>query len=220
MFHLEEVLQLKDAENVTSIVRRHPATLVPSMMLGGLLIILPFFFLFPLFRIGLVGVLVFLCSVIFGVVIAARSVIIWDADVLIVTTTRIVDVDQRGVFSRFVTEIPMTAIRDVSWRRRGMADTVFRMGTLTVQGQSAEPLEVKRVGHPERLHELISDARHSTSPKRTDLAPEVRDRMKKIMTMLEALTPEALDRAEEYIRSQDRSQAIEGFLKKPVPDAS
>lgn len=218
MFHLEEVLQLKDTENVTCIVRRHPATLAPSLVLGAALIIMPFFFLFPLFRIGIIGVLIFLAAVLIGVVLAGRAVIIWDSDVLIVTSLRIVDVDQRGMFARFVTEIPVTAIRDAAWRRRGIADTLFGMGTLTIQGQSAEPLEVRRVGHPERLHELISDIRHATTPKRVDLAPEFRDRIRKISAMLEALSPEELDRAEEYIRSQDRHQAIEGFLKKPVRD--
>lgn len=217
MFHLDEVLQLKDNENVKTLVRRHPITLVPGLSLAACLIVLPFFFLFPLFNLGIVGVVLFLCSVVAGVIISGRTVILWDADVLIVTTLRLVDVDQRGVFSRFVTEIPMTAIQEVSWKRQGVADTLFKIGTLTVQSaQTESKLEVRRVAHPAHLSELIGDLRNATSPKRTDLAPDLRERLRVLTKRLEELSPEALDRVEQFIKSEGKTEAVAGFLKHDI----
>lgn len=217
MFHLDEVLQLKDTENVKTLVRRHPITLLPGLSLSAALIVLPFFFLFPLFNLGIVGVILFLCSVIIGVIIAGRTVILWDADVLIVTTIRLVDVDQRGVFSRFVTEIPIATIQEVSWKRQGVVDTIFKIGTLSVQAMHAESkLDVHRVAHPAHLSELIGDLRNATTPKRTDLAPDLRERLRTLTKRLEELSPEALDRVEQFLKSEGKAEAVAGFLKHDI----
>lgn len=90
MFRLEDVLQLKDTEDVKLVVRRHPVSLVPGLGSALLLIVIPFFFLFPLFAWGIPGVGAFMASVVIGIVVAIRTVLVWNADVLIITTLRLV----------------------------------------------------------------------------------------------------------------------------------
>jgi hypothetical protein len=218
MFHLEDVLQLKDDEDVKLIVRRHVVTLLGGLGIAFVCIVLPFFFLFPLFAWGIAGITLFGTLLIAGIVIAVRTMLLWDADVLVVTTLRLVDVDQKGLFSRFVKETPLSGIQDVAWHRKGIIDTLFRVGTLDVSIQSADPMHITRVARPETVHELINDLRHATTPKRVDLSPERRERLKKISGLLEALPDATLDRIEAVIRSEDRAETVAGFLQKDVPD--
>jgi len=49
MFRLESVIQLKDEEQIRAIARRHIITLIGPLALAMVLIVVPFFFLFPLF---------------------------------------------------------------------------------------------------------------------------------------------------------------------------
>jgi hypothetical protein len=125
----------------------------------------------------------------------------------------LVDVDQKGLFARFVKEAPLATIQDVAWNRKGFVDTLFKVGTLDVSVTGSTNITVSRVAHPERIHELINDLRHATSPKRTDLAPDRRERMKKLMTNLEGLSEEALDRLERATKTEGRSEAVTSFLE-------
>ncbi|MFA5935735.1 MAG: hypothetical protein WC787_02705 [Patescibacteria group bacterium] len=220
MFHLEDVLQLKDEEDVKLIVRRHPITLLGGLGIAFLCIVLPFFFIFPLFSWGVAGIALFGILLIAGIVTAMRTILLWDADVLVVTTLRLVDVDQKGIFSRFVKEAPLSSIQDVGWHRKGLIDTVFHVGTLDVTITGTSNLVVTRVSHPSRINELINDLRHATTPKRMDIAPDRRERLKKISSRLEGLSEEALDRIEAVVKGEDRDGAVAGFLQKEVGDES
>ena len=72
------------------------------------------------------------------------------------------------------------------------------------------------------MHELINDLRHSTAPRRPDLAPDVRERLRKLTTKLEQLPPDALERVESSVRNEGRDHAMTSFLaedglkEKPV----
>ncbi|MBI4138584.1 hypothetical protein HY479_00345 [Candidatus Uhrbacteria bacterium] len=202
MFHIEDVLQLKEREDVKLLVRRHPVTLVPGLGFAMLLIVIPFFFLFPLFSFGLPGMGVFLVSVLAGIVVTVRTFILWDSDVLIITTLRLVDVDQKGVFSRFVTEVSFLSVKDVSWKRHGFVDTACGVGTLTVsRSGESKPLEITRVSHPERVQETINDARHATV-KHPDPPSDRQERLRKLMADLETLPTDALERIERLARGE------------------
>lgn len=219
MLKLEDVLQLKDDEAVKLIARRHPITLFPALLVAFLLIVIPFFLLFPLFAWGALGVTLFLASVILGIGTAIRTFLLWDADVLIVSTYRVVDVDQRGIFTRMVSEAPLSSIQDVSWSRKGMLETLLRIGTVRVQTSgSAGAIEVRRVASPERLHEFINDLRHATQPKRRDLEPARQEQLKRISKLLEGFSNEELERIEAILKARERTAVTEAFLGKDGKD--
>ena len=221
MFHLEDVLQLKDDEQVTSITRRHPATFIPSLVLASLLIVLPFFLLFKLFSWGILGVILFISAVVIGIIVAIRSLVLWDADVLVVTNLRLVEVDQRGLLARSVSEASMPTVQDVSWSRTGLAETLFRMGTVTIKtSTSSGTIEAKRVGRPEAVYELINDMRHVTSPKRMDVSPDRLQKLKSISTLLETYSLEELERIEVVLKARERTSVADDFLKKDSANPS
>lgn len=214
MFHLEDVVQLKEGENVVRLIRRHALTLAPVLGLAVLLIVLPFFLLFPLFGLGAVGVVMFVAAVLIGIVVAGRAFLLWDADVLILTTHRLVDVDQKGLFSRNVTEAQLTSIQDVSWGKKGIWQTLLGMGSIMIQTAGASSnIEAVQVPRPQQLAEFLNDLRHQTTPKKAIIDPEKYEKIKTIQNMLQGFSLDELERIETILKARERQAASEAFLE-------
>jgi len=228
MFHIEDVLQLKDREEVRHVTRRHVLTMFPPLVLALVLIVAPFFLMFPLFAWGFIGVAMFFVAVLIGIGVALRTLLLWDADILIVTNLRLVDVDQRGIFSRSVSEAPLDAIQDVSWSRNGIIQTVFRMGGLKVQTAGATAnIEAKDIPHAEAVHELINDLRQRSTGKvlvtsstptpaaaSTPQAPDKDEKLRNICAILEKYPADELVRIESILKARERAAVTEAFLKQ------
>lgn len=221
MFHIEDVLQLKDNEDIKTLARRHPVTMAPGLGLALLLIVAPFFFLFPLFGWGLPGLGVFAVSITAGIVIAIRTLLLWDSDVIVVSSLRLVDVDQKGVFSRYVTEVALSAVQDVVWKRKGIIDTIFNVGSLEIQqAGSSQKMTVTRVGKPESIHELINDLRRATRPLNAEITAEKRERIRQMASRMEELTDEQLARIENAVKNESRESALKKFLHRDETPAA
>lgn len=200
MLRLEEVLQLKDGEDIRLIVKRHGIVLLPGLFTACLLIAVPFFFLFKLFGFGLIGAVVFLLFVLTGLIMAWRTFAMWDGDALIVSTTRLVRVIQSGIFSRTVNEIPLSSILEVSWTKNGLQALLFNLGTVRVV--AGQELSIKQIPRPKQLHALIMDL--SNLAKKSHVSDQYLrvHRLEKIRGILEKMDDQAL-RELEKVLSQD-----------------
>jgi membrane protein YdbS with pleckstrin-like domain len=218
MFRLESVLQMKDEENIRVMVRRHLITLAGPLLIAMLLIVVPFFLLFPLFSLGIIGVLIFGALIAAGIALAFRSLYVWDADVLIVTNLRVVDVDQQGFFSRHVSEAPLSSIQDVSWNKKGIWQTLFRMGSIKIQTAGATAvIEAAHVPQPEKVHEVINDARQEAPRQGQGATPvqnDRRSRIKRIMELLEQVDDNKVVEIESILQRQTRNQAVQSLFEK------
>lgn len=232
MFQIDDVLLLKEDEAIKAFARRHFVTLLPRLLVSLLLIVVPFFLLFLLFSWGAVGVIVFILLVLSGVILAVRTFLIWDADVLIVSTLRVVDVDQRGLFSRIVSEAPISNIQDVSWQKKGLIESLFRMGTVTIQtAGSGVVVKAVSIPRPQEIHELVNDLRragsslsgssitpsesapHATMEQAPRHETETRkEKIRKITSMMERYSPEELSRIEAVLKARERSALTDAFL--------
>ena len=221
MFHLEDVLQLKDDEKVKAVLRRHVATVIAPLGLATFLIVLPFFLLFPLFGWGIVGIVLFFAAVVFGIGIAIRTLVLWDADVLIITNLRLVEVDQKGLLTRSVSEVSLKHVQDVAWIRNGIAETIFRMGTVKIShvGGNVSVIVAKRIPRPEMVTESINDLRNATSPKR-DIPQDRYEKLKAITALLESYPTDELDRIEMILKARQRTEAADAFMKQDEPPSA
>ncbi|MBD3281131.1 PH domain-containing protein [Candidatus Uhrbacteria bacterium] len=215
MFRIESIIQLKEEENIEAQVRRHLASLIPALFISMLFIVVPFFFLFPLFSYGLAGVIIFGASVMIGIIWVIRALYLWNADVLVVTNMRIVDVDQRGLLSRQVSEASYDVIQDVSWKREGFWQTIFRMGSVSVQtAGTAAKIEANQVPHPAKLHEIINDERlkYKEEAKETQKAtPKNKDRrarLRRIAELLEEVGDSAVAEIESVLERKVKHQSM------------
>lgn len=71
-------------------------------------------------------------------------------DMWIITTTRIIDIEQRGLFSREVSEIPLSSVEDVTIDVEGVIETFLKFGTLRVQTAGKGEFSIK---YAPRLYE-------------------------------------------------------------------
>ena len=83
------------------------------------------------------------------------SFVIWFdyyLDIWIITTHRIVNVEQKGLFSRQVSELKFQHIQDVSTDVRGFFATIFNYGDITVQTAAEHSYFLFRsVGNPYKI---------------------------------------------------------------------
>jgi hypothetical protein len=141
-------------------VRTHWLTIVPPFIAIAILFMAPFFFLWPLFRLGLVGIVIFSLLVLIALALAGRQYRRWRQSVLILTTARIFYAEQRGFFDRAATEAFYQNVRDVSYRIKGFWPTLAQYGSLCLQVDGAASLwEFHRLAHPENLQHLIVELR-------------------------------------------------------------
>lgn len=155
--NISRACTLRGGERVVCVVREHAVPLLRSLLLPTAFVAAPFFVMYPLFLLGSPGKAAFIVSVASGLALAARVVHRWYWNTFIITDRRVVDVDQRGMFDRVVSEAPFDRIEHVAYRVRGLLGHVFRYGNVTVRsmGSGAE-LVLERVPRPKDVHELIA----------------------------------------------------------------
>jgi hypothetical protein len=96
----------------------------------------------------------FACCLAVGAAFALRVFITWDSHVLIVTNRRIVHVEQTGVWRRYVREMPLSALEQVSIERRGPWDALFRTGVLRLRANGHGMIVFAGAHRPEVLVEI------------------------------------------------------------------
>ncbi len=156
-----------DGEQLLFVFRRH----IIAMRKGFYGLLIPFalssippliwqtkleLFLFPI--IGLV----------IGLVIFSYYFIMWYFTVYIVTTERIRQVTQRGLFGKDVVELRLAKIQNISYNIPGFSGEIFKFGTIVIQTFVGD-LVIHLVEHPSEIYNKLQDAVHAATK---DLAPE------------------------------------------------
>lgn len=150
-------LNFKENEEIIKIVRRYPLTCTFSILITLILVAGVFFFLSLFFSWGPIGVALFLAILLLGIIYGTREFVLWYFNAFIITNQRVIDVDQRGFFDRIVSEAPYEKIQDVSYRVKGIFQTLFHYGNIQVQtAGTALRLELKNIYQPGKIQELIT----------------------------------------------------------------
>jgi len=150
---------LKKNETVLSIVRKHWITyvwpIIIALLIGGLLL-----GFFDFFFSALWGLIIWFSMVTLTIVFLLYYWVIHYFDSFIVTDMRIIDIDQKGLFKRTVSETTFDTVQDVTYSIVGIIATSLDYGTVSVQTAGSEPrLELDHVHKPRQVQELIMEAR-------------------------------------------------------------
>lgn len=171
MHHLSDVIKQKSYEHVVYLLRRHPITFIPRIVLFLILSAIPiiiYLFLSNYFT------SLFTDSIYFPLLVLAGSVyylsillffytefIIFYLDIWIVTNDRIVDIEQLGLFSRSISELDLFRIQDVTSDTHGLIATLFKYGTVTVKTASSNAnIIFKNVKNPDKIREDLIHYSH------------------------------------------------------------
>ncbi|MDP2693221.1 MAG: hypothetical protein Q8O88_06340 [bacterium] len=162
-------IKLEKSEEIIHIARRHGLVYFVFWILSFFFIVAPFFFMFWLFGKGLWGQISFFASVAVGLIILIRTIFLWKKNSAVITTHRIIDVEQKGFFDKTVTEIPYSELDYVSGKIKGIGGTIFRYGTVVVNNQAGSmSIVLEKIKQPVRVQEKINKYKKSFNTVYTD----------------------------------------------------
>ncbi len=153
-----EKLGLRPGEAVRAVVRRHWIHSLRAVTVAVLICFVALFFMYALVSRGPIGASIFAALLISAALYGSREWISWYRTIVVLTTERVIDVDQRGFFSRLVSEAPLDRIQDVSYGTHGILQTAFGVGSITIKtAQNALTLGITWVKEPERISTVLQD---------------------------------------------------------------
>ncbi len=167
MMNLNQLPNQRPNERVALFLRRHWIALVPVfaglVLLTGFPVILAIVFSDLVSRWlqdPLIGPLVtVIASIYFLAIWLFMSVQITDyfLDTWIVTTERIIDIEQHGLFNRTASELDLAAVQDTTAEIHGILQTVLTYGDVYVQtAGEKERFNFRGIDNPEQVKELIA----------------------------------------------------------------
>lgn len=141
-------------------------------------------FLFPIFQSDAYNSLFMFLENLFAMIVWILFFLVWIDyyfDVWIVTNKRVVNVEQKGLFSREVSELEFEKIQDVTTEVLGIIPTFLNYGNVCIQtAGEKEHFTFADVADPYRIKDLIMNLQKELQRKeRSDLGSMLRKELKK-----------------------------------------
>ncbi len=143
---IDHLIKQKGYEKIEYLLRRHPLTFVPKLILFLTLMAVPFIIYF---LINNLFANLFANEIIFPAAILLASIYFltiylffyiqfleFYLDSWIVTNDRIVDIEQHGLFSQTISELDLYRVQDVTVDVHGVFPTLFKYGNVKVKTAS------------------------------------------------------------------------------------
>jgi membrane protein YdbS with pleckstrin-like domain len=158
MFSLWKFEDKRPEEKVVASYKRHPIVLVAGFFQALAVVIIVVIF-FILFGFQIISVVSFIIGVIAIVLISLANLFIWYNDLYVLTDQRIIDVDQKGLFSRTVSETTLDQIQEVKVEIKGFMENVLGYGTVIVQTAGpTDNLILEVIAKPIKIQQIINNA--------------------------------------------------------------
>jgi len=155
---------LKEGEEVIRVVRKHWASFIWPVVKTFLVLVIPFLLSAFLFS-NYIGVIIFFVWVSIGLGYGLYQWICWYFDHFIITNMRIVNIDQKTLFARSVSESGLANIQDVTYEINGFLASLFNYGTVKVMTASNnDSLKMLAIENPKEVQEIIMEL-HNKSKK-------------------------------------------------------
>lgn len=155
----------KDNEEIITVIRRHWFDILAQLFLVFLMIAFIFLsltylpLLFPVLSTSSAHALFIFLENSFAMITWAIFFLIWIDyyfDVWIITTHRVVDIDQKGLFIRTVSELEFDKIQDVTTEVKGVIPTFLNFGNVYVQtAGERERFIFRQVPNPYAIKDLL-----------------------------------------------------------------
>ncbi|OGY46448.1 MAG: hypothetical protein A2744_03280 [Candidatus Buchananbacteria bacterium RIFCSPHIGHO2_01_FULL_44_11] len=149
-------LVFNDGEELLKILRQSLWHFFLTLLPAAVIIVISFFLLFPLFYWGSYGRALFFFLLFLGLFIIIKRTVTWYFTTLIITNQRIIDIDQKKLFSKVVSDINLNKVQDVFYWIKGLNQIISRTGNIQVTlNDSKTKIEVKNISRPQKIQQLI-----------------------------------------------------------------
>jgi len=167
----DQLYRHKPGENTEFALRRHPLTFIRQSLFFLLMAAVPAFFAWIVWNGELPPVENPLAKIALVILGSSYYLGIWTfymtefvdfyLDVSIVTNQRVIDVDQRGLFNRTISELDLARVQDVHSEIKGLVPTFFNFGRVLVQTAGEDKnFEFDNVPDPHRVRQRILELAH------------------------------------------------------------
>jgi len=147
-------------EKIVLLLRRHPITNIPWILLTILLVFAPFFiksFISLDFIPGNYQFILFLCWYLLTFAFSFERFLTWFFNVNILTDERVIDVNFPTLLYRDITEAKIDKIQDVNIKTGGYIRSLFNFGDVLIQTAGAIPeICFEAVPDPQRVSQVIN----------------------------------------------------------------
>lgn len=79
----------------------------------------------------------------------------WYRDSFIITNKRVVNVDQKSLFRRRVSEVDLEKIQDIAHEVTGVSASLFNYGTVIISSAGSDSIELKDIAEPSEIQDII-----------------------------------------------------------------
>lgn len=163
------MIALETGEQVLMVVRRHWYALFRHVATLLMLTLVPvvFFMFAQVYReffsqSGMGAVINFVFSL-YALGLLLYAFIVWTdyyLDVWVITNKRLVDIEQRGLFVRTISELPMNKVQNVTIEIPGFMATLLKFGNLKVETASKSTFVIRQVPRLYEAKDLILKYAH------------------------------------------------------------
>ena len=169
MIHLDH---LDPGEDVLLVLRRHGMTFVSHLVLFFAFVFLPIlatiFFAEPFSAIlterSTAGALIVMAASLYYLFLGLRlyhAWLVYYLDSWVVTTKRLISINQHSLFSREVAEMPIAHVQDVAVEVKGVLPTMLHFGDVIIQTAGEFPhFRFDDVPRPYDICKIILEAHH------------------------------------------------------------
>lgn len=169
--HISALIRQKSYEHVVYVLRRHPITYLPSILLFLVLLGIPvavYLLIVTLFPVVFDNDIYFALAVLLGssyylgvLLIFYTQFVELYLDMWVVTNDRILDVEQINLFSRTISELDLFRIQDVTTDVHGILPTFFKYGDVSIKTASQNINIIFRdVYRPNKVREEVLRLSH------------------------------------------------------------
>ena len=168
---------LAEREKVLLIVRPSMWRWFWPLLLSIILIFGDFFFLYPLVQWGDWGLIIFAIVQFVALIILLKISRRYYFTAFILTTNKIIDLDQLGYFSRSISQQPISKLGSISGKTSGIAGAMLGLGDIIISlPDSGSQIVVSKVKNFKKIVSIIASEqekylknnyRHSRTPAET-----------------------------------------------------
>ncbi|MDO8537098.1 MAG: PH domain-containing protein [bacterium] len=158
------MLKLNENEKILLIIRKHWFVVARTVFLFILLLLIPTIVLTVMqfspdnFDNDIAGPITNLFLSVYSMVLLLFLFLFWMdyyLDMWVITNDRIIDIEQRGLFYRNISEIPMQHVQDVTIEVHGVIETFLKFGTIRIQTAGEREFTINMVPHLYEAKDLI-----------------------------------------------------------------
>jgi uncharacterized membrane protein YdbT with pleckstrin-like domain len=182
-FSREKLIQIKDQEGITKIIHRHWFDITKQFLVVFLMLFFMAvsFYLLPLFTSFFsegenIRFFIFMESF-FAIFVWIYSFFIWIDyyfDIWVITSERVINIEQKGLFIRCLSELKLDRIQDVTVEVTGIFATILNFGDVFIQtAGEKERFVFRQVPDPYAIKDMIMSLQKKIIAEETNELGEV-----------------------------------------------